>query len=1057
MKKNEARPQAFVEFESLAATIPEIVYRINEEGNFTYLNPAIRTLGYSPEELIGKHFSELILPADVKSVSRKHILPWFLGKAGSRSPKLFDERRGVERKTSQLEVRLLSKGGARAISGKIKDIGSHQIIAEVSSSGVYRSKTGSQDGVFLGTVGIISDITSQRWMEAELIRYSRELEKQIKESKEISTVILDSSPIGLFIVSNNEFQFANKSFLKITGYNLEQLKGRNVLDLVAPEDRETVRLSAIGMLKHGISYPYEYKAVDINKNIHWIRETVASIHYNGKRAILGNFIDVTDRKKAEEALRKSEENLRASMDNSPAGILIATHEAKELYANKAFFSDIYGYSSLEELVSVPFEERLTAESLAFFKTKIEQVKQKGFVPDRHEVSIIRKDGEVRYLLLSVAEVLWKGSPQIQMAYQDITERKLAEDRINRLNEVLRTIRKINELIVEIEDENELLQKACLALANGRSYKLARIGFIQEDSYDVKPVAQAGFATDYFKSLKVTWDNSEYGRNPSGMAIKTGKPVVIQDVDTDENFRFWRDTASKYGFASVAALPLTVRDKVIGMLAVYSETRGVFNEDEIDLLKELAGDISLGITKIRQRIETARSEAKYAALVENSNDGIIILQDARVKFTNTKLGKMTGYGVSENIGKPFIDFVSPAYQELVIEHHKKRTAGEAVPNRYEADILTRDGKPLPVEINASLVEYEGKPAIMAIIRDITERKIAEEALRKSEENHRNSLDQSPAGIIISDANYKITYANHAFLNMHGYSSIEEFKAVSPGKIEESANPQFLAALKEIKEGRQPKESSPNRGEITVKRKNGEVRYLSVSLAKIFWSGIQQAQLVFLDITELKKAEQQLKESYETLQRTFDGVVKVISAAVELRDPYTAGHQLRVAQLARAIAGEMNLTEERADQIYTASLIHDIGKISIPAEILSKPGTLNSIELSLIQMHPKAGYDILNNINFPYPVARWVLEHHERINGSGYPNGLKAEQISIEAKILAVADVVEAMASHRPYRPSLTSGAALEEIVKNKGILYDSNVVDACLKLFYEKGFKLDITV
>jgi PAS domain S-box-containing protein len=245
---------------------------------------------------------------------------------------------------------------------------------------------------------------------------------------------------------------------------------------------------------------------------------------------------------------------------------------------------------------------------------------------------------------------------------------------------------------------------------------------------------------------------------------------------------------------VAALPLTIRDKVIGMMAVYSETRGVFNEEEIDLLKELAGDISLGITKIRQRIETARSEAKYAALVNNSNDGIIILQNALVKFSSNHMNKMTGFSPGEYLNKPFIDFVSPAYQELLIEYYKKRTAGEAVPNRYEADILTRDGKPLPVEINASLVEYEGKPADMAIIRDITERKMAEEALRKSEENHRNSMDQSPVGIIIADANYKITYANHAFLNMHGYSSIEEFKAVSPGKIEESANPQFLTALK-----------------------------------------------------------------------------------------------------------------------------------------------------------------------------------------------------------------------------------------------------------------------
>ena len=152
--------------------------------------------------------------------------------------------------------------------------------------------------------------------------------------------------------------------------------------------------------------------------------------------------------------------------------------------------------------------------------------------------------------------------------------------------------------------------------------------------------------------------------------------------------------------------------------------------------------------------------------------------------------------------------------------------------------------------------------------------------------------------------------------------------------------------------------------------------------------------------------------------------------------------------------MNLPIEQANQIYTTSLIHDIGKISIPAEILSKPSRLSKIEFSLIKMHPKAGYDILENIKFPYPIGRWIFEHHERMNGSGYPEGITGDKISLEARIIAVADVVEAMSSHRPYRPALTSSAALEEIIKNKGILYDSNVVDACLKLYYENGFKFE---
>jgi len=171
------------------------------------------------------------------------------------------------------------------------------------------------------------------------------------------------------------------------------------------------------------------------------------------------------------------------------------------------------------------------------------------------------------------------------------------------------------------------------------------------------------------------------------------------------------------------------------------------------------------------------------------------------------------------------------------------------------------------------------------------------------------------------------------------------------------------------------------------------------------------------------------------------------------PYTAGHQRRVADLAVAIAAELELPTDKIDGVNMASTIHDIGKIAVPAEILSKPTNLSDIEFGLIKSHTQAGYDILKDIEFPWPVARAILEHHERIDGSGYPNGLKGDEILMEARIMAVADVVEAMASHRPYRPALGIEVALEEIEKNKGTYYDSDVVDACLKLFREKRYHI----
>jgi HD-GYP domain-containing protein (c-di-GMP phosphodiesterase class II) len=210
----------------------------------------------------------------------------------------------------------------------------------------------------------------------------------------------------------------------------------------------------------------------------------------------------------------------------------------------------------------------------------------------------------------------------------------------------------------------------------------------------------------------------------------------------------------------------------------------------------------------------------------------------------------------------------------------------------------------------------------------------------------------------------------------------------------------------------------------------------------------------DITKRKKAEEDLKETLERLRKAFGATIQVMVSAVETRDPYTAGHQTRSADLARAIATEMGLPQEKIDGIRMAGAIHDIGELSVPAEILSKPTKLSELEFSLIKEHANKGFEILKDVESPWPLAEIVYQHHERMDGSGYPRHLKGEEILMEARILAVADVVEAMASHRPYRPALGLNAALEEIENNKGTLYDADAVDACLRLFQDKGFQLE---
>jgi len=217
-------------------------------------------------------------------------------------------------------------------------------------------------------------------------------------------------------------------------------------------------------------------------------------------------------------------------------------------------------------------------------------------------------------------------------------------------------------------------------------------------------------------------------------------------------------------------------------------------------------------------------------------------------------------------------------------------------------------------------------------------------------------------------------------------------------------------------------------------------------------VESNKLLKIEIENRKHVQQELEQSFQNLKKVMDSTIQAIAMTVEKRDPYTSGHQMRVAKLTRAIAESLELPQHQVEGAFMAASIHDIGKISLPAEILTKPIQLTEIEISLIQAHSQAGYDILKGIEFPWPIADIIVQHHERMDGSGYPQGLAGEDILIEARIIGVSDVVETMSSHRPYRPSMGIDKALQEIILNRGTLYDARVVDACLHIFKEQGFE-----
>ncbi|MGB9768828.1 HD domain-containing phosphohydrolase [Dictyoglomus turgidum] len=242
------------------------------------------------------------------------------------------------------------------------------------------------------------------------------------------------------------------------------------------------------------------------------------------------------------------------------------------------------------------------------------------------------------------------------------------------------------------------------------------------------------------------------------------------------------------------------------------------------------------------------------------------------------------------------------------------------------------------------------------------------------------------------------------------------------------------------------------EVEVIDPIGKLRFINVYVYPV---GRERVLIYILDKTKERELEEDLRRSVSKITNLYNQVINTLSSIMEHKDSYTAYHQKRVAELSHAIAKEIGLPKDKVDAIRIGALLHDIGKIAIPGEILNKPGKLNNIEMEIVKTHPLTGYNMLKNVDFPPEVLYIVLQHHERLDGSGYPEGLKNGEINLSARIVAVADVVDAMISHRPYRPPFGIDKALEEIEKNKGTKYDPDVVDACIRLFKEKDFKFSI--
>ncbi len=370
--------------------------------------------------------------------------------------------------------------------------------------------------------------------------------------------------------------------------------------------------------------------------------------------------------------------------------------------------------------------------------------------------------------------------------------------------------------------------------------------------------------------------------------------------------------------------------------------------------------------------------------------------------------------------------------------KVKEESEKHPNPSEESVTTSALE--PININEQLQQ------------EIIEHQKTKDSLDKIDKGFRKIISTVLDAVIIADDEGRIVFWNKAAKKIYGYSSKEALKKpLTTFLISFPFHDAFRKDFTEFKK--------TGKGfivgktlEFNTKKKDGIRFSVEMSLSSIEINKKWYSVAIIRDITKRKQTEKRLRQSYQKLEKMVDKAVNALVKIVELRDPYTSGHQKRVSRLATAIAREMGYTEEKVNFIKIAALVHDVGKASIPAEILNKPNKLARVEYNLIRTHSQIGYNILKDINFPWAVKEIVLQHHERIDGSGYPRGFKDDEILMEAKIIAVADVVEAMSSHRPHRPVLSIKEALEEISQNRGILYDPKVADTCLKLFRKKKFK-----
>ena len=864
----------------------------------------------------------------------------------------------------------------------------------------------------------------------------KRVEETLRESENKYRLLADNVKDVIFVLDMNlNYTYVSPSVKILRGYEPEEvLKQQSIeqtltpssMDLAMKALSEIMELEKLEHKEDNISrtLPLEIRRKD--GSTVWTETKVSFIRDKDQQpvGILGVTRDITERKQAADALLESEERYRLITENTAHAIALFDLNLKPTAYVTPSILKLRGYT-VEEAMTQTLNQTLTPDSLELVsKIFAEQMAlESSGTADPARTALMEleeycKDGSTIWVEIAASFLRDNNFKPtgILTVTRDITERKQAE-----------------EALRESEEKFRMLS----------DQSLLAIGLIQKGLF--KYVNQAFCDISGYTSAEImTWQPYDFVKivvHPDDEAL------VMAPVDKEQTYA--ADVARRFEFRG-----LTKNGKTL-WLNLYLKAV-LYQGRYADLLS------FVDITERKQAEEALKkSEKKYRLLADNVKDVIFVL-DMNLNYTyvSPSIKILRGYEPEEVLKQSYIDILTPSSMHLamktlsdVMELEKIKHLEITESRTLQLEMKRKDGSTVWTEVKFSFIRDENQRpvGIMGLTRDITERKKAEERLRFEEQRFRAFVDHSLDIIVILNLEGIVTYINPAIERVLGYKVEERIGA----NTLEVINPDDLQYLADNVIILFTDTNAPVvQFEVRLRHKDGSWRTFEAVGSNLAHNNVVEAVIVnYRDITERKKAEEKIQQTLESLKKAVGTTIQVLVSAVEARDPYTAGHQIRSADLARAIATDMGLCQDKIEGIRIAGSIHDIGKLSIPAEILSKPTKLTEIEFSLVKGHSQSGYEMLKDVESPWPLAQIVYQHHERMNGSGYPRNLKGDEIILEARIMAVADVVETMASHRPYRAALGIEAAMEEVEKNKGILYDNTVADACLKLFREKGYQL----